>query len=174
MKGKTLQRVELATNLAIIVTALLLCTVLVKKYLLSPASPVADNVAPAKRPVQVGEKLSIEGVDWAKNGQTLILALSTTCHYCTESAPFYQQLTQKRGSVRVVAVMPQNLDAGRQYLQKLGVSVDEVKQLPLESIRVQGTPTLLLLNREGVVTDEWVGRLPAEREAEVIQRLRAG
>ena len=173
MKGKILQRVELATNLAIIITALLLCTVLVKKYLLSPAPSVADNVVPAKKSVQVGEKLSIQGVDWEKNGQTLILALSTTCHYCSESAPFYQQLIQKRGGVRVVAVVPQNIDAGRQYLQKLGVHVDEVKQLTLESIKVRGTPTLLLVNGNGVVTNEWAGKLPAEQEAEVIQRLQA-
>lgn len=173
MKGKILQRVELAANLAIIITALLLCTVLVKKYLFSPATSVADKVAPAKRPSQVGEKLSIQGVDWEKNGQTLILALSTTCHYCSESAPFYQQLVQKRGGVRVVAVVPQNVDAGQQYLQKLGVHVDEVKQLTLESIRVQGTPTLLLVDGNGVVTNEWVGKLPAQREAEVIRRLQA-
>jgi hypothetical protein len=73
----------------------------------------------------------------------------------------------------VVAVVPQTVSAAQQYLQRLGIAVDEVKQAPLESIRVEGTPTLLLIDGSGVVTGEWVGKLSGEKEAEVIKRIQA-
>jgi thioredoxin-related protein len=71
----------------------------------------------------------------------------------------------------LVAVLPQPTNEGRYYLEKLGVFVDEVKQLPLESIGVQGTPTLMLLDRSGTVTKSWIGRLPPEREQTVLSAL---
>ena len=35
-------------------------------------------------------------------------------------------------------------------------------------IGVSGTPTLLLINRDGDVTSMWVGRLAADQEAKVL------
>jgi hypothetical protein len=51
------------------------------------------------------------------------------------------------------------------------VTVDEVRQDSLDSIGVTGTPTLILVNREGAVDGVWVGKLPPEGETEVLGRL---
>lgn len=103
-----------------------------------------------------------------------MLALQSGCHFCTESAPFYQRFTseisgQKR--VRLVAALPQQIDDGRKYLNDLGAAVDEVKQASLESLKVAGTPTLLLVNRAGQVENVWRGKLSGNQEAEVLSRL---
>jgi hypothetical protein len=164
-------RVELLTNVAIIVVAVLLSFILVKNYLLRSSPPQEVNHQLAVDQTNIGQQLYLPNVDWAKNGQTVVLALSTTCHYCSESASFYRQLVQKRGNSRVVVVMPQTVSTGQEYLRKLGVSVDEVKQVSIDSIGVQGTPTLLLVNSSGVITKEWVGKLHAEGEAEVLKQL---
>jgi hypothetical protein len=116
-------------------------------------------------------KLSISGVDWAKNGQTLVLAISSTCHYCSESAPFYQRLARERGDIRMLAVLPQPVEEGRRYLEKLGVEVDDVKQASLASMGVSGTPTLILVNKDGAVENSWVGKLPTVQETEVLGSL---
>jgi thiol-disulfide isomerase/thioredoxin len=101
-----------------------------------------------------------------------LLALSTTCHFCSESAPFYQQLAKERGSnTRIVAVLPQSVSDSKDYLNNLGIFVDEVKQESLNTINVRGTPTLMLVNGDGVVVDEWMGRLSVEQEAEVLSKL---
>lgn len=163
------KRVELLANIAIIVVAVLLGGVLVKRYLLPQATSPQTQAR-----IQPGTKLSVPGIEWGKNERTLLLVLSTTCHFCTESAPFYQRLAQekaKKGGVGLVAVLPQSVGDSQKYLQNLGVSVDDIKQAGLDAVHVRGTPTLILADRTGAVVESWVGKLPAEAEVEVLNRL---
>jgi hypothetical protein len=166
------KKVELIANVAIIITALLLCTVVAKRYLL-PGNNVAP--APANEEVRVGTKVSLPDVNWTQSKQTLLLALSEGCHFCAESAPFYQRLAREAGgreNLRLIAVLPQTADEGRKYLNTLGIPIDEVKQASLGSIGVRGTPTLLLVNSEGAIEKSWIGKLQPDKESEVLARLR--
>lgn len=165
------KRIELLANVAIIVVAVLLGGVLVRRYLL-PASPQPDMAERVQ--IKPGTKLSLPDVDWGRSERTLLMVLSTNCHFCTESAPFYQRLAQEKarhGSVSLVAILPQGGDEAQKYLSELGVPVDEIRQATLKDIPVRGTPTLILVDRTGGVVDSWVGKLPAEKEAEVLNRL---
>lgn len=172
MAGNLSRRLEVAANVAIIVVALLLGGVLVKRYLLPQApSPQAQSQ------IQPGTKLSMPGIEWDKNNRTLLLVLSTSCHFCTESAPFYQRLAQekaRKGGLGLIAVMPQSVGDSQKYLNDLGVSVDDIKQAGLDAVQVRGTPTLIMADRAGAVVESWVGKLPAEKEAEVLNRFLAG
>jgi hypothetical protein len=164
------QRLEVLTNLAIIVAAVLLSVVLIKNYLL----PYFSKDGPRDFRVPAGAKVSLPGIDWSNNNQTLLLVLQKGCHFCTESAPFYQRLVREtagRGNVHLIAVLPQETDEGKKYLDDLGVAIGEVKQAQLDSIGVYGTPTLILVNNQGVVITSWVGKLSADGEAEVLSRL---
>jgi thiol-disulfide isomerase/thioredoxin len=103
----------------------------------------------------------------------VVLALSTTCHFCSESAPFYQKLQQQKpNSVRLVAVLPEPVEDSRNYLNKLGVSVSDIVQSSLASVGVSGTPTLLLIDNQGSVTESWVGKLSDSEAASIISQLR--
>lgn len=167
------KKIEFLANLSIIVVALLLGAVLVKRNL----TPTPQQAAlPAKSKIQPGTKLQLPNINWAQSEQTLLLALSDTCRFCTESAPFYQRLARQKtepDSPRLVAVLPQDVNQGQAYLDNLGVKVDEVKQSALSAIGVSGTPTLIMVDRDGVVKESWVGKLPPALEAEVLSRLRA-
>lgn len=178
--NKLAQKIELASHIAIIIVAILICVVLVKNYLLPDSrakSDAGNNTAIAGNtgePGIVGKAISLPDVDWKRNGQTLVLVLSTGCRYCTESASFYKELVQKRakqGNIRLVAILPQPVDASRKYLSDLGIAVDDVRQVPPNSLGVRGTPTLLLVNKDGVVTDSWQGKLTPDKELEVMARL---
>jgi len=176
--NKLAQKIELASHIAIIIVAALISVVLVKNYLLSDSkakSGASNNTAIARNSGEagiVGKAISLPDTDWKRGDQTLVLVLSTGCNFCTESAPFYKEVIQKRkGSTRLVAVLPQSVEAGRKYLADLGIAVDEVRQAPPSSLGVQGTPTLLLVNKEGVITNSWRGKLPQEKELEVIAHL---
>jgi thioredoxin-related protein len=109
----------------------------------------------------------VSSVDWSKNEKTLVMAVSSTCHFCTESAPFYRDI-RARTRVHTIAVLPQSVYEGRNYLSSLGVQVDEVLQAPLNSIDVNGTPTLILVGRDGTVIRTWLGKLPPDLEKEVL------
>lgn len=164
------KKLELAINILIIAVVILIGVVFVRNYLLSPRSTpeTVDYRVPA------GTKVSLPGIDWAQNGQTLLLVLRKGCRYCAESAPFYQRLAREaatKNGVHLVAVLPQEVNEGRQYLSGLGVPIDEVRQAGLDTLQVRGTPTLILVSGKGEVIESWAGKLPAEKETEVLRRI---
>src|SRR6202044_401626 len=146
-----------------IVLVVLLGTLLVRGNLI----PGRGAASVPSRPVQIGanmKHLSL-GVDWSANNRTLLLALQTNCHFCTESAPFFRRLAAASvGNARTVAVLPQSPDAAKQYLDGLGVRVDEIKQASLPGIGVTGTPTLMLVDSSGFVRGAWTGVLTSGGE----------
>jgi hypothetical protein len=46
-----------------------------------------------------------------------------------------------------------------------------VRQAPLSAVGVSGTPTLLLIDGGGAIKESWVGKLPPDKETEVLSRL---
>lgn len=166
------KKVEMAANVAIILVAVLLAAVLTRQYLF-PAQNQNQAQRPAPPVPQNGKPVTLADVDWKKNGKTLLLVVSSTCRFCTDSAPFYQRLVKERGSAQVIALVPQPPEEGRAYMQKLGVEVADVRQVSLAELGVGGTPTLILVDGEGKVSGAWVGALQPDKENEVIGRLRA-
>ena len=78
MKGK----IESATNIIVILFAVIVGSVFLKDRLSTPA--------PEPDAVKAGDKLaSLDGWDWAAHDQTLVLGLRKGCHFCEDSAPFY-------------------------------------------------------------------------------------
>jgi len=185
--------IEIATNVSIILVALIGATVLVKNYLLRSPAPAfkqietsnlpgpnagqrAGNNATAKPGPAEGTQVSLQGVSWGQSNKSVVLALSDQCHFCTESAAFYQKLTTElaqRRDVQVIAVFPPQVGDGKQYLGKLGVPISDVRQAAFNSLGVRGTPTLMIVDRNGKVEQSWVGRLSPEKESEVLARLKA-
>ena len=172
---KLFKRVELLINVAIIVVAILLSVVLVKNSILTRRNARA-RLAPVAKEVAPGDKVPLAGVEWVKNSHTLLLVLQKGCHFCTESAPFYQRLvkeTSRRNDVRLIALLPQQVAESKHYLDEIGVSIAEVMQVAPGQVNVDGTPTLILVNSNGVVTDVWAGKLPSEAESQVLSKLQA-
>ena len=66
--------------------------------------------------------------------------------------------------------MPELLEAEK-YLSGEGVRVDHIEQLALARIGVRGTPTMLLANSGGVVTNVWVGELQPTQQQQVLAVL---
>ena len=159
---------EIALNCAVLIASLALILGVVYGYVVSSRSPQSSLAVLPK-----GAKLKISGVEWSDSQRTIVLALSTHCHFCTASGDFYkrlQEVARARG-VPIVAVLPQPTDEARSYLENLGVPIAVVKQAPLVSLSVSATPTLMMVNSEGVVTESWTGQLSPKFEKEVISKL---
>jgi len=77
----------------------------------------------------------------------------------------------KDRNIKLVAVFPTSIEESKAHLNELGLNNLEVKRSPLENIRVSGTPTLILTNEKGEVTDFWLGKLTPDKETEVINKL---
>jgi len=52
----------------------------------------------------------------------------------------------------------------------LGVPVGDIQRAELASLKIAGTPTLLLVDRRGVVENVWVGQLTDQGEADVLSK----
>ena len=161
-----IRKTETAANVAIVVVAILLVGVVVKNQSWKPRRQVQKIAA--------GTRLSIPDVDWSKRDRTLVIALQQDCAYCSESAPFYRRVVQEtRGNARIglIAVLPQEAGQARDYLHGLGIDIGEVRQIPLRSVGVAGTPTLALVDNKGIVVQSWLGKLSASRESEVLSAV---
>lgn len=70
----------------------------------------------------------------------------------------------------MIAVVPGDKAEAGKYLNELGVVVDGIVNASLADIHVAATPTLVLVDRSGRVSNVWVGKLDSNRENDVIQR----
>ena len=68
----------------------------------------------------------------------------------------------------MVAVAPEPVDQTREYLKTLGVGINAVLQATLADVGIRGTPTLVFVNRSGVVKKVWRGELSSNLEQEVM------
>jgi thioredoxin-related protein len=168
--SKLNQKVELAANVLIIVAAVLLVGVIVQRYFF-------DKSTTANQPVRVqptiGKQVNLPDENWSAHPKTVVLALQTTCRYCHESAPFYKRLIEsaKGKNIKFVAVFPQAVEESAAHLNQLGLTGLDVKQAPVSQLDASGTPTLILTNEKGEVTNYWVGKLAPDKETEVINKL---
>ncbi len=163
------KRLNLAVNVAIVVVIVLIGIFLVRNL-----SSARSTTQKRDYRVPAGSKISLAGVDWQSNQQTLLLVLEKKCPYCRDSAPFYQQLAREAGQkrkVQLIAVLPQDVGDAKDYLSSLNVPIEEVRQSSVEALGVKGTPTLILLNEKGEVEQSWPGKLAPDQEAEVMKRV---
>jgi hypothetical protein len=146
----------------------------------SHAGANAANAAnTAAQEYRIGEALpAFPDVDYAAADRTLLLFVRSTCRFCTASMPFYARIEQavRRGHerVRLIAVSSDTRDELDGYLHQHALQVDQTVPVDVETagrLKIRGTPTLVLADKQGVVLETWVGLLPGAREPEVIAKV---
>lgn len=164
--------IEIASNVAIIGLALLIGFFLTTK-LSSRPTEIAPSTQSGNR-LQRGATMPAGILDFSTNDKNLLLVLSTACHYCTASIPFYKQLIEKNainGSVRIVASFPQDEPTIKRYLSENRLTFDSVIVATPSQMLAGGTPTLILVNRDGAIVNSWIGKLTPELEKDVIKTV---
>jgi hypothetical protein len=159
-------KIEAAANIVVILFAVIVGSVFLKDRLSTPA--------PEPDAVKAGDKLaSLDGWDWAAHDQTLVLGLRKGCHFCEDSAPFYQRLIaqqQQGGSgPSILAVFPDPSDTAKEVAMSEGLTAHVLAGVPLRKLKISGTPTLMLVDRSGTVLNAWIGMLSPRQELEVIR-----
>ena len=170
---KLIPKVELTAFIFFICIAVLLEIVIFQKYFLDSSNASSQQQSSNQLRFQSNSPINISGVDFSEQLKTLIIALQKECHFCTSSVPFYKRLIKSAQdkNIKLVAALPDDPEVGRTYLNKIGLTNLEVKQSSLSNLRVRGTPTLILTNEKGEITNQWVGKLNSEKEDEVIKSL---
>ena len=155
-------------NIAIVVVALVLSTLLIRKFFFQPAQQSPNYQ------LSTNATLRIEGINWADSDRTVLLALSKDCKYCSGSAEFYRRLAAgiaSQAKTRLIAVFPEKDSGADAYLKQLEVPIREVRYVSLASLGINNVPTLAILDRNGVVTDMWVGKFSPFEETDLMSKL---
>jgi thioredoxin-related protein len=165
---KLKHHLEIATNMAVVLVAVVVLTMFAREFFKRLEKP---EIQPG---LQRGLKLDKlpEGVTRHSN-LTLIMVMSTTCHYCNESVSFYNQLAEMHSkantSVALVAVFPNSTDQVKSYAEQQHLKLPTVAAMDFRSLNVTATPTLILIDSDGRVRDFWIGKLSKEEEHQVIE-----
>lgn len=171
---KAKSTLDTVANIAIIIVCAIAAFILIRNNFFN------QNQAGGPRPpeIEVGEKHdALAQVVPAGSERALVVALSPTCHFCEESMPFYKRLVdernQKGSQVKVIAAVSQE-GAKAEEQQKLaaaGVNADGVVVLDFNSVKLRGTPTIVLVDNKGEVHEVWVGKQAASGEEEILEAL---
>jgi thiol-disulfide isomerase/thioredoxin len=166
-KAKLKNYLEVATNIAVLIVALVVLSVLAANYFSRRSTPQLHAG------LQKGQTFpQVSGISYNAPSQTLLVVMSTKCHYCVESLPFYKQLAEAQrnnGRVRIVAVFPNNADEVRQFVQQNNLNLETIADVSLATLNISGTPTAILIDNSGRVSDFWIGKQPPEIEQQILK-----
>jgi hypothetical protein len=164
MKSKRL--LEYLTNVAVIAMALVVIATYFNRQ--HPKSP--NEGAPSLR----GSHIDLSTFDTSPAKLNVVLALSTTCHFCEQNIDLYRDLSNviTGSGTRLLAVFPQGKAEASHYLDQHGIRVDGLRSGALSDYRITLTPTILFVDASGKVTDAWVGELEKDEKAKLIDQIR--
>lgn len=158
-------KLEAIANVTVIVMALAMGYVVLGRY-------VAAHRVP--RSLEPGDRLSVmPNINWSQHRHTLVLALNTGCHFCQVSVPFYRKLAnaQQRGGddLEIVAAFPNDSETVRQFMTREDLNIRSVPAVALDKLKVNATPTLILVDHGGLVERSWVGTLTEAEEVDLLR-----
>ena len=130
----------------------------------------AAEAAPVTR-IALGSSLKIPGYGWSS--RTVVLAIRTTCAACNADQPFYAALATRlaASSTALLILAPDSPTVMSSWLESRAIRATTRPQVDLAGMGIVATPTLAIVNSEGIVTDLLAGALSPEQETAVFQRL---
>jgi hypothetical protein len=139
-------------------------------------APAAGSQRPSATQL-LGHRLTVAGLDWKSSGLNAVLFISTHCHFCLESMPFYRQVTAVQvdslHSVAITIISRDPPELVKDTLSREHIRVRGVYPVP-SMIPLYGTPTLLIVDATGVVRRVFEGKLNAAGEKEFLEIVKAG
>jgi len=133
------------------------------------------NEGPSTPEIVTGATLPLPNLDWDSSRRHIVLALSSSCPVSRRSVGLYREIADRvhEDNNWDVTVIGDSRDVKlKDWLRSERLSVDRL--MPVEDLSAAGiivTPTLLLLEGEGKVTDVISGLLHASVEEQLWRRL---
>lgn len=164
----------LSTDAWINIAILLTCSVVLVAVIERRAENRAAIRQNTPEPFKAGEPAeALPGVTYrsTRDQSTLVMYVSSACHFCAASMPFYEKLHETavtRGTTRLVAVSDEPASTLTAYLQQHNVDVDEVVSY---GGRAKPTPTLVLVDSSGMIRSVWVGQQGADGEQAILKAI---
>lgn len=169
-------KLETVTHIALIALCCLAGGLLIEQRFFPPQ--VAQTEPRTSTAVDlVGRKVALPGADWQAASFSVLLQLSSTCRFCNESMPFYQQLVAARhtqaAKIPVIVASADAVSVMRKHLEDESVIVDKVLHSRLEGFGM-GTPTIYIVDSQGFVRRVFIGELDSSGQKELLSIVERG
>jgi hypothetical protein len=154
---KAKSTLDTVANIAIILVCAIAAFILIRNNFFNKNQQAAGPRPPE---VEVGEQFdALRQVVPAGANRALVVAID--------------ERNQKGSATKVIAAVPR--DEAKADEQKTmagaGVSPDALVTIDFQTIKVPGTPTILLVDNQGKVLDVWVGKQDPSGEKEILATL---
>lgn len=175
-----MSRLRLTSSRGRILDACLLAAIVATLWHVAAASPAPEPRPPKGEPLgpmlDAGVRVPIPEL-WENTSlqRTAILIMDVACPACMLSRPFYRDLDRLVGETpgtRLVILSENPIPIVRTWLEEGGIGGRIVRIPSRRAFGIMATPTLLLADREGVVTDISIGILNRADSDRLNARLR--
>lgn len=120
-----------------------------------------------------GDKLRlIQGVAFDTSRSTLVVFVRENCAECTASMAFYKRLTGEQRRAKIVALSYDAPDVIARYLETSGFAPDQTASIPDAGLKIERTPTLLLVSPDLTIQKVWTGKLLPRDEYDITRAVR--
>jgi len=156
------------------VGTVILAGVVIHMAVSSWAQDAAMTSVSARPPLYAeGERIpAVAGVNFAAFDRTLLVVMKSDCPFCIASSGFYRRLLDeqqtRRASVQVLFVAAEDDARFDESLRENGLPTGRTARMRGNSLKVRGTPTLLLIDRSSRVQTVWEGQVPASVEKQIV------
>jgi hypothetical protein len=141
-------------------------------------SPVSGGSAPGKETplALIGTRAApVAGVGYEKAGRTLLLFLATTKEDCNEGVPLLKELTSaldaRPESFQVVALFSDERGVVEEHLRRWQWPVEFRAGTKPADYGVDVLPSILMVNRDGLIEKRWRGQLSSAQGADIMKAL---
>jgi len=114
----------------------------------------------------------VPGYEWRSHGKTLVLALRVGCPYCEASMDFYGRLVEiekHRGAgVHLLAIYQEPAESISVHAPGRPRDLATLSGVSFPKLRIRSTPTVVLVDANGIAQRVWRGRLSPELENQLL------
>jgi hypothetical protein len=166
MSDRIKSALEILSNIMVLVVGATVMVVIVRDHKSSKPDPRSAIRAGSPAP-------PVAGVRWHDHPLNLLIAMRIGCPYCEQSLPFYRNLLTLSQSghpqLSLATVFPDRSDQVEKFLEANNLRVQAVSNINLGGLGFAATPTVLLVNRLGIVDAVWVGLLGPAQQKQVMR-----
>ncbi len=165
MNARTVRHaLESVTNVALLILCVVVVFILAGRTISRPTQSVSSAW-------QSGDQFPDLTALSTASHETLVLAISARCSFCEASLPFYSRLASADTGVKIVAFLPESDAEARGFVKRIGSDLTAVTGQNFRDLRIEGTPTLILLDSKRKVERVWAGKLSSVQEQEVLKTV---
>jgi hypothetical protein len=162
------QVLDITANIACVIIAGFIVTALALQFVHARAGTETHTVSDGLR---VGAAFPpIPGFDYKQHQKSILFFVSPDCSHCVQSLPTYQRLFDKAkalatgGSTKTLLGLFED-DNKYAHFAARGFTIPGKANIPFHKYNVRATPTIVIVDRKGIISDFWIGELSADAES---------